>query len=181
MKELRKFSSDMTYGQSISPFGPNDHRYFSFDLTTATDRIPIRVYLCILNHFFGEHITEAWKTIMVGFPFTYQGKEYTYNTGQPMGFYSSWALLAYAHHALVRYCALKCGLHHFKDYRILGDDVVIRNERVASYYRQLLNDLGVPISEEKSLVSIDTFEFAKRLFHKGQEVTGFPIAAFMSA
>jgi hypothetical protein len=38
----------------------------------------------------------------------------------------------------------------------------------------------MPISEQKTHVSDDTFEFAKRWFHKGLEVTGFSIAGFGS-
>jgi hypothetical protein len=38
----------------------------------------------------------------------------------------------------------------------------------------------MPISEQKTHVSGDTFEFAKRWFHKGLEVTGFSIAGFGS-
>jgi hypothetical protein len=38
-----------------------------------------------------------------------------------------------------------------------------------------MTDLGIEISPTKTLVSRDTFEFAKRFFFKGTEVTGFPI------
>lgn len=31
MRILKKLSSDMTYGQSIGPFGSEDHKYWSFD------------------------------------------------------------------------------------------------------------------------------------------------------
>jgi hypothetical protein len=41
-------------------------------------------------------------------------------------------------------------------------------------------NLGIGINPTKSLVSSDTFEFAKRLFHNNQEVTGFPLAGYMS-
>jgi len=40
-----------------------------------------------------------------------------------------------------------------------------------------MTSLGVNISKDKTLVSKDTFEFAKRLFHQNEEVTGFPLAA----
>lgn len=144
------------------------------------------VYEELYAYLFGEKYAKAWKYLMTGLPFSYSFSrdmkgECSYQTGQPMGLYSSWASLAIVHHLFVRYSALKCGLKHFKDYRILGDDIVIRHDLVASHYRQLLSDLGVGISEEKSMVSNDTFEFAKRLFHKDEEVTAFPIAAFMSA
>lgn len=41
----------------------------------------------------------------------------------------------------------------FRDYGILGDDVVIADHKVAVEYRKILTDLGVMISGSKSLVS----------------------------
>jgi len=70
---------------------------------------------------------------------------------------------------------LKVGKAFFEDYRILGDDIVIRDDRVAESYRQVLQDFGIEISKAKSLVSKDTFEFAKRIFYDDTEVTGFPL------
>jgi len=59
----------------------------------------------------------------------------------------------------------------------LGDDIVIRSSLVANSYRAVKLGFGVDISVDKTLVSKDTFEFAKRLFFRGSEVTGFPLAA----
>lgn len=54
---------------------------------------------------------------------------------------------------------------------MLGDDVVIADAQVAEVYFQSLQQLGVPISTQKSLIS-DTgaFEFAKRFCVKGGRV-----------
>lgn len=35
---------------------------------------------------------------MVGYPFDIEGKKVSYSVGNPMGFYSSWASFAVAHH-----------------------------------------------------------------------------------
>lgn len=80
------------------------------------------------------------------------------------------------HHYLVRYAANDI---RFNQYAILGDDIVIANDQVADRYTQLLYEMGVEISKPKTIVSKDTFEFAKRLIHKSHEVSGFPISAFM--
>ncbi|KAG0493171.1 hypothetical protein HPP92_006569 [Vanilla planifolia] len=40
----------------------------------------------------------------------------------------------------------------FSAYAILGDDLVIGNERVAQEYRTLIEELEVSISEPKSLI-----------------------------
>jgi hypothetical protein len=61
---------------------------------------------------------------------------------------------------------------NFKDYLILGDDVVIAHKRVSEEYYSILSDLGVEVSLRKSVVSSETHyscEFASRHFLKGEE------------
>jgi hypothetical protein len=55
-----------------------------------------------------------------------------------------------------------CGLHNFDQYIILGDDIVIKNDAVAKTYIEVMTKLGVEISLNKTHVSVDTYEFAKR-------------------
>lgn len=62
-------------------------------------------------------------------------------------------------------------------YRILGDDIVIRNDTLANKYKKILGSLGIPFSKAKTMQSKTTFEFAKRWFHNGVEVTPFPTNA----
>jgi len=184
LNSLRDIKSDVTFGQNIGPFGRSSQTYYSFDLTAATDRLPRFIYEDILEHLFGKELQEAWTTVMIDLPFHWKDSTIKYNTGQPMGMYSSWALLAIGHHAIVQYSAMRMGAYdfgrHFHEYRLLGDDIVIRNDLVAHKYAETLQKLGVQISPQKSLVSKDTFEFAKRLFHAGEEVTGFPIDGWIS-
>lgn len=85
-----------------------------------------------------------------------------YSVGQPMGARSSWAVFALTHHIVIRYAAHLLGLPKFSHYLVLGDDVVINNDKVAKQYKRLLTSLGVEISEAKSHVSADIYEFAKR-------------------
>jgi hypothetical protein len=118
---------------------------------------------------------------MVGVPFEYQGAYYSYATGQPMGAYSSWAVFALTHHLWVQFSAKRVGKQlPFTDYRLLGDDIVIRDDRVAQEYLSLIDLIGVHVSEDKTLVSPDSFEFAKRFFFRGSEVTGFPLAGIQT-
>jgi hypothetical protein len=72
------------------------------------------------------------------------------------------------------------GIPHFRDYALLGDDLVIANAAVATEYRALLSVLDMPVSEEKTHVSVDTYEFAKRWVHKGDEITGFSVSGLRS-
>lgn len=54
---------------------------------------------------------------------------------------------------------------------MLGDDVVIFNKRVAQRYLVIMKDLGVGINLVKSVVSKDTFEFAKRIIHQDSNLS----------
>jgi len=58
---------------------------------------------------------------------------------------------------------------------ILGDDVVINNDRVAKHYKAIIKALGVEISPQKSHQSKSIYEFAKRWIDVNQgEFTGLP-------
>lgn len=85
------------------------------------------------------------------------------------------------HHISVRVAAVRAGLKpDFSDYILLGDDIVIANSDVAREYLGLMNELGVGISEAKSHVSNDTYEFAKRWYQAGTEITGIQLSSFSS-
>jgi hypothetical protein len=79
-----------------------------------------------------------------------------------MGAYSSWAAFTLCHHLVVAWCAHLCGLTNFIDYIILGDDIVINNDKVARKYISVMQKLGVDISLQKTHISVNTYEFAKR-------------------
>ncbi|XP_022772494.1 uncharacterized protein LOC111315183 [Durio zibethinus] len=73
--------------------------------------------------------------------------------GQPIGYHTSWPFVALSPGRL------------FRQYAILGDDVVIANEKVASVYEDSFSKLGVSFSYHKSLIFIfntGCAEFAKR-------------------
>jgi len=97
-----------------------------------------------------------------------------YATGQPMGAYSSWAMLALTHHFIVQVAAWKVKNSYtlFTEYQLLGDDIVICNRAVARQYLILMTQLGVGINMSKSIVSTkSSFEFAKRLGIYGVDVS----------
>ena len=70
--------------------------------------------------------------------------------------------MALTHHLLVCVAALRAGIRRFKGYALLGDDLVLTNRRVTLEYLALLRELDMPVSEAKTHVSQDTYEFAKR-------------------
>lgn len=161
---LGTFPTDLTSGQDIKPFGDPTQNYWSIDLTSATDRFPLSLQKDVVSMLMGEKFSDAWQDMMVGEPFVFRNLSIRYATGQPMGLYSSWTVFALTHHLFIQYAADSVGIRHFTDYRVLGDDVVIRNNRVALEYLRLLDLIGVEVSKDKTLVSPNSFEFAKRFF-----------------
>nr|UPW42262.1 MAG: putative RNA dependent RNA polymerase [Sichuan mito-like virus 42] len=131
-----------------------------FDLSAATDRLPIQLQAEVLNQL-GVN-GEQWQKV-ISLPWMVDDRVVKYAVGQPMGAYSSWAMLALTHHVIVKRAALNRGIVHFEDYCILGDDIVIANDIVADEYLKLMSALGVSISEQKSIISDEFTEFAKRL------------------
>jgi len=88
---------------------------------------------------------------------------------------SSWAAFSLTHHVVIEFCAFKEGFKSFKDYAIIGDDVVIWNPMVARRYKNFMDEIGVSINLSKSLISDDhnlRIEFAKRILYQGYEISG---------
>jgi len=97
-----------------------------------------------------------------------------YAVGQPMGAYSSFAMLALTHHVIVQVAAKRAGYSDwFTNYALLGDDIVIGDIKVGVYYYEIMHTtLGVDINVSKSLESdIGVLEFAKRLYRDGEDLT----------
>jgi len=155
-----------------------DRVYFSCDLTAATDRFPIDQIGLVLEGHLPPSYVAAWKFVMVGLPFDFGHTSERYATGNPMGAYSSWASFAVAHHFIVFKACQNVGTS-WKEckYCLLGDDIVIANEEVGREYLKLMSRLGIQVNLTKSHISPHFFEFAKRIFWKGVEVSPFPISS----
>lgn len=99
-----------------------------------------------------------------------------------MGAYSSFVMLGLAHHYIVQLAAYNVGYKsRFEYYALLGDDIVIADKAVAKAYLVIMQDLGLDINMSKSLVSDDTFEFAKRLIRTDGEFSPIGPANLLSA
>jgi hypothetical protein len=101
------------------------------------------------------------------------GDSVTYNTGQPMGALSSWPFMALLQHILV-WNAFGSRSQARGKYLVLGDDIVIFDEIAYNKYLSYLDQLRVPYTNDFSNIG---FEFAKRYFLNGKEITG----AYLSA
>lgn len=199
---LRLIPQDGTFDQ-IAPVkrlisllrAGRDHRVWSFDLTAATDRIPVLLQEVLLGKFLTPEFARHWRAILCdreyraptelvkqeGWKRSPEGEalgvSLKYAVGQPMGAYSSWAMLALVHHMMVQFAAWKAGSRGwFAKYAVLGDDLVIGDHLVAHQYLSLCRTIGVEVNMSKSIVSNNlSLEFAKRFFFKGEEVTPIPL------
>lgn len=193
-KLLRSIPMDGTFNQ-LKPV----HRllrhgakeFYSLDLSAATDRLPIVIQETLLNVWFQvvPKFGTMWAKILVDRSYRYRANpEYDsrkygqsgsvkYAVGQPMGALSSWAMLALTHHFLVQVSAWKVGFVApgtlYRNYALLGDDLVICDKPVAKSYLSLMTSIGVGINLNKSILSPSGkgLEFAKRTFIDGMDVS----------
>lgn len=182
---LKSLKPDCTFNQGgFRTKLPRTGPYYSMDLSSATDRLPVEIQQAVLAQLVSKEYAAAWRSLLCDhpFPLTWAPGSVIYGAGQPMGAYSSWTTFAITHHAIVRLSAKRAGLPiTWQGYVLLGDDIVLTNDLVAKEYRAIMSDLGVSISETKTHVSNDTYEFAKRWIHKGLEVTGAPLGSLFEA
>jgi hypothetical protein len=122
-----------------------------------------------------KNVGQKWAALLVSRTYFVKNEKHDiratlrYAVGQPMGALSSWAMLALIHHFIVQVAAWEVGFNPnrlFRDYAVLGDDLVIANHRVARRYLQLLKELGVECGLHKSILSRKGkgLEFAKTTF-----------------
>lgn len=167
---------------------------FSLDLTAATDRLPLVIQKALLSELFKDNqLAQSWANLLTQIEYSLRNPKYDanmivkYSVGQPMGALSSWAMLAFTHHFLVQVSAWRAGVvpqgKWFRDYAILGDDLVIFNRIVALGYIKVIRNIGMEIGLHKSVLSRAsvTLEFAKRIFHKGVDVSAVPFKEFFAA
>jgi len=135
---LKLIPTDATFDQEGKVKGFADKRFkviYSLDLKSATDTIPMGLYVNMLEPIFGSTLVGLWKALLVDRTFLKPAElredtayptrlhavvalgprgllaplktdqEVRYMTGQPMGALSSWSSLAMIHHLLVQYSA----------------------------------------------------------------------------
>jgi hypothetical protein len=151
-----------------------DKPLYSFDLTAATDRWPKGHQKLVITALFGKDWANAWDWCLSTPAYVpHLKEEVKYRVGQPMGAYASWAALAISHHFLIRYAASIVG--EPAEYKVLGDDVVIRGHKLAHKYLEIVKSLGVTISLGKSVLHKEgqpiAFEFAKNIGCNGVNLT----------
>jgi hypothetical protein len=193
-ERLRRIPTDGTFDQT----GPVDQLVkrlggkgwiASYDLSAATDRLPVSLQVALLEPLLGRTMANLWAYVLVSRPYALPkiAKSYNlgytkvwYKVGQPMGALSSWAMLAMTHHAIVQLAASRANPGRsgwFMDYALLGDDIVIANKAVAKEYLEIMDCIGVEVGLAKSLISPTcSLEFAKRTWIKGRQATPYSLA-----
>jgi len=143
----------------------------SFDLSAATDRIPIDIQVDILSllgvdgNLWKDLLERPWFLVQKRDGVIIKEESFNYSVGQPMGAYSSWGMLALTHHVIVQVAARRVGYTDwFRDYALLGDDIVILGSDVSAAYLSIMRDLGVDINLFKSHQGY-VGEFAKHWIH----------------
>lgn len=169
---LGKFRTDFTHDHQagVDYLRTVGGELFSIDLSNATDTLPVDLGLALLQRQVDpalvpdpEQFVKDLKSLLTGAPFTYEKEKVSYRTGQPMGAYSSFPLLAMTNHLLVAMARVLAGFKPSRrSYAIVGDDVVISGRKIADNYIALLNALGVPINHRKVVIGHGTFEFCRR-------------------
>jgi hypothetical protein len=128
------------------------------------------------------HVADSWFQVMTNRDFYVKAtqKSVRWAVGQPLGLLSSFPSFALWHHDIIQFAANWENFHKglplrfFKQYRLLGDDVVIFNTKVARRYQWLLEQIGLSINLSKSVIGDarnSQIEFAKRLALRGSEMS----------
>lgn len=139
----------------------------SVDLSSATDRFPLWLQRAVLTALGLHDFGEIFKDLSGPYD-SPDGEHWTYRTGQPMGVYASFPLFHLTHLYTLRWCCKQLGLDSDeKHFAVLGDDVLIFDERLDTLYKQVLQGLDVPVSETKSYTG-HYVDFAGFSLSKGQ-------------
>jgi hypothetical protein len=155
---------------------------YCFDLSSASDRIPAVMQKYRLELMANRHVADSWYRVMTKRDFFVKatGQSVRWKVGQPLGLLSSFPSFALWHHDIVQFAANWENIHKgrplrfFKQYRILGDDIVVYNREVARRYQWLLKKVGLTINLTKSVIGDkmnSQIEFAKRLALRGKEMS----------
>lgn len=163
---------------------------YGYDLSSATDRLPLSLQKAIIHSIFGKDFSDHWANLLVGRSYFLFGKQGTqqldYSVGQPMGARSSFTMLGLTHHMIVQYAALMNSGLSFKKwedrYEIVGDDIIIFDKNLADTYLLIMSTIGVPINMSKSVVSElrPVAEFVKRVSVNGKDVSPFSWKQFIT-
>lgn len=146
------------------------------DLRDATNNFPVAYQIELLRHL---NAAEEYQRSLTLFEWISRNglwrlpdgvvrkyrKAYVRCTqGQPLGLYPSFASFALSHGLIIRGIEQHLGMTN--TFVVLGDDVVIFDEKVYKAYIHTLTALDIPISWDKTIISSEIAEFAGKIIDK---------------
>lgn len=142
-------------------------KVWSIDLSDATNNFPLDIQLSVLRsigcrqedvNLFHRLSRAPWSSS--------HGDSSTlrWTVGQPLGLGPSFAAFALTHGVLVNSLAQQDSV--IDGFRVLGDDIVISEEKLATKYLEAMQRLGIPISADKTISSTKFAEFAGKVVTK---------------
>jgi hypothetical protein len=139
------------------------HRMYAVDLSNATDMFPLSLQTHVLRSI--KHVQEEdvslFETLATSPWLSPTHGLIQWTKGQPLGLYPSFGVFTLTHGILLRSLEERLGIHD--SFRVLGDDVVISHPKLHDLYREVLDQLGMPVSEDKTLISDKITEFGGRV------------------
>jgi len=148
------------------------------DLTSATDKLNLEVCIDMVHmHRFGRSISQQsdvdqWSKYPNGKEYfdavhhfirvsrgdwLLGGERWKWDVGWPLGTRPSFPLLGMVNNLCALYACQKAGVD--KQFRVLGDDIVI-NAKAYPEYRKAIEQLGGVVNTDKTIVSCHAVEFA---------------------
>jgi hypothetical protein len=165
----RRMPWDCTFDQSAA-FDPircaleKGTTVHSVDLSSATDLFPLEIQVEVLRSLVlpesHSHI-DLWVDLCRGLWKAPENLGYIqWTKGQPLGMFPSFAAFTVSHGCLLR--SLQHGAWN-RGFFVVGDDVVILDDRLADDYKETLDRIGCPCSLSKTLASERIAEFAGKI------------------
>lgn len=171
MDHLKTLPTDHTHDQmaaipKVQEMLRSGEVVHSVDLSDATNLFPLPLQvdllrkMCHKDYFEFIQVFELvskgnWLTHLNGAP-----ELVKFSRGQPLGLGPSFGVFALAHNTLLEGLCMKHRLNPVDHFVVLGDDVVIRGDKLNRLYRESLCNFGCKISESKTISSTRLAEFA---------------------
>lgn len=185
---VRHFPSDCTFDQMKGVLGvqtwlQSGDTVYAVDLSDATNNFPLALQLELLRSIGIADSSVTLLDLVSRSPYRKvwgDRANVSWNVGQPLGAGPSFPAFALAHTAVALLAGMRAGLQPWEALRhfyVLGDDFVTNHGGLHSEYRQILDLLHCPISEQKCLVSTSASEFAGKLITQHHVYHGYKYRA----
>lgn len=152
---------------------------WSFDASAFTDRLPLSLQLSILERLeeqgmISQFDIDVFKTasqkswyLNAGIAKRFSVSPFVrWEVGQPMGLGPSFPVATLTHAYVCEALCLLLQIPSDRAYTVVGDDVVLSDEKLAILYKRYMDNIGVSINLQKSMVSDQYAEFCGKIIHR---------------